>query len=226
MRILIGDRPDDALMLTSLLEAAGYQGVRAYNTDTIIQMARNNHPDLVLLEMITPNIDGFEVCRQIRKMCNGPIIFLSKQTNANTIVRALRLGGDDCLSKPFEPPELLARIQATLRRYKIDTQTPFSTTISNGRFTLEPLRCRVVRDDGYSIVLAPIEFRLLYLLVENAGQILNTSQMLDGVQLAPKDANTNLIAQYIYRLRGKIEANVEKPRHIITVPKKGYMFVG
>ena len=136
----------------------------------------------------------------------------------------LQIGGDDYLVKPFEPAELLARVEAVLRRRNSDLVNPV-TRISQGPLTLDPIEHTVLFEDGRSVVLTPIEFRLLYYLMQNTGRVLSASQILSKVWGYDYEGESNLVAVYIRRLRAKIEPDIDTPRHIITVRNLGYKFV-
>jgi DNA-binding response OmpR family regulator len=224
MKVLIGDAPDDALLLSHSIEKAGYRTVRAYTTHALLDCVKWHHPDLIVMESATAAIDGFQVCQRIRKTFRGAIIFVSKSAHTTSIVKGLRSGGDDYLCKPYEPSELLTRMQAVLRRYSVAAHIA-TTTIDRGQFKFEPLSCSVTRNNGSAVKLAPIEFRLIYLLATHAEQTMSAAQLLRGMGLALQDKHTNLIAQYIYQLRRKLEGAIPRPQHIITVSKVGYKFV-
>ena len=133
------------------------------------------------------------------------------------------MGGDDYLVKPFEPSELLARVEAVLRRRNSDMLNP-SARLNSGDITLDPVEHKVLFNDGRTVELTPLEFRLLYYLMKNAGRVLSTSQILSKVWGYDYEGESNLVAVYIRRLRTKIEPGVEPPRHVVTVRNLGYKF--
>jgi DNA-binding response OmpR family regulator len=224
MQILVADDDMNNVKLAAfLLEEAGYKVIRTHDGQRVMSIIEEQQPDLVLLDVSMPGINGFEVCQQIRRVSDIPIIFLSGHSQLQDRIKGLQLGGDDYLVKPFEPSELLARIEAVLRRSNNDALTP-STRISQGGITLDPVEHKVVFTDGRTISLTPLEFRLLYYLMKNAGRVLSGNQILSKVWGYDFDGESNLVAVYVRRLRTKVEAEPEVPRHIITIRNLGYKF--
>ncbi|WP_298820574.1 response regulator transcription factor [Chloroflexus sp.] len=224
MNILVVDDDIPSAKLTSyLLEEAGYRVFRAHDATSILQMIEQHNPDLILLDIMMPKIDGFDVCRQIRRNSDVPIIFLSARSQLQDRVMGLQIGGDDYLVKPFEPSELLARVEAVLRRRNADMLNT-STRLSQGNITLDPVEHKVLFTDGRVVELTPLEFRLLYYLMKNAGRILNVTQILSKVWGYDYEGESNLVAVYIRRLRTKVEEDPDHPRHVITVRNLGYKF--
>ncbi|MFO7166810.1 MAG: response regulator transcription factor [Chloroflexota bacterium] len=225
MQILVADDDLATVKLTAfLLEDAGYRVLKAYDGPSILQAIEQHQPDLVLLDVTMPKINGFEICRQIRRTSEVPIIFVTGNNQLHDKVTGLQIGGDDYLVKPFEPAELLARVEAVLRRRSSEMLTPVAR-INQGPITLDPVEHTVIFEDGRTVVLTPIEFRLLYYMMQNSGRVLNTSQILSKVWGYDYEGESNLVAVYIRRLRTKIEPEVEKPRHVVTVRNLGYKFV-
>ncbi len=223
MHILVADDDIPSVKLTSfVLEEAGYRVYKAYDAGSILQSVEQHNPDLILLDVMMPKSSGFDICRQIRRTSDVPIIFLSGRSQLQDRVMGLQIGGDDYLVKPFEPSELLARVEAVLRRRNSDMLNP-STRLSQGGLTLDPVEHRVVFEDR-SVELTPLEFRLLYYLMKNSGRVLNTSQILSKVWGYDYEGESNLVAVYIRRLRTKIESDPEHPQHVITVRNLGYKF--
>ncbi len=225
MEILVADDDLASVKLTSfLLEDAGYRVIKAYDATGVLQAIEQRSPDLVLLDVGMPKMSGFDICRQIRRMSDVPIIFVTGSGQLQDRVTGLQIGGDDYLVKPFEPAELLARVEAVLRRRNSDMVNPV-TRISQGPLTLDPIEHTVLFENGRSVVLTPIEFRLLYYLMQNSGRVLSPSQILSKVWGYDYEGESNLVAVYVRRLRAKIEHDGESPRHIITVRNLGYKFV-
>jgi DNA-binding response OmpR family regulator len=224
MHILVADDDLPSVKLTAyLLEEAGYQVIKAFDGSTILQTVEQHNPDLVLLDVTMPKSNGFDICRQIRRTSDVPIIFLTGRSQLQDRVMGLQIGGDDYLVKPFEPSELLARVEAVLRRRNSDMLNP-SIRLSQGNVTLDPVEHKVLFSDGQSVELTPLEFRLLYYLMKNSGRVLNTSQILSKVWGYDYEGESNLVAVYIRRLRTKVEADPEHPKHVITVRNLGYKF--
>jgi DNA-binding response OmpR family regulator len=224
MHILVADDDLPSVKLTSyLLEEAGYQVVKAYDGPSILHSVEQYNPDLVLLDVMMPKSSGFDICRQIRRTSDVPIIFLSARSQLQDRVMGLQIGADDYLVKPFEPSELLARVEAVLRRRNSDMLNP-SVRLSQGDITLDPVEHKVLFANGRTVELTPLEFRLLYYLMKNSGRVLNTSQILNKVWGYDYEGESNLVAVYIRRLRTKVEEESERPRHVITVRNLGYKF--
>jgi DNA-binding response OmpR family regulator len=224
MHILVADDDLPSVKLTAyLLEEAGYQVIKAFDGSTILQSVEQHNPDLVLLDVGMPKADGFDICRQIRRTSDVPIIFLTGRSQLQDRVMGLQIGGDDYLIKPFEPSELLARVEAVLRRRNSDMLNP-SIRLSQGDITLDPVEHRVLFADNRTVELTPLEFRLLYYLMKNSGRVLNTSQILNKVWGYDYEGESNLVAVYIRRLRTKVESEPEHPKHVITVRNLGYKF--
>jgi DNA-binding response OmpR family regulator len=226
MNILVADDDLHNVKLTSfLLEDAGYRVLKAYDGASIMPLIEQHQPDLILLDVSMPKTSGFDICQQIRRTSDIPIIFLSARSQLEDRVHGLRIGADDYLVKPFEPAELLARIEVVLRRGNNDMLNT-SSRISQGDLTLDPVEHKVLFKDGRTVSLTPLEFRLLYYLMKNAGRVLNSSQILSKVWGYDYEGESNLVAVYVRRLRAKIEDDVEKPKHVITVRNLGYKFEG
>lgn len=224
MRILVADDDPQSVKLTAfLLEEAGYQVIRTHDSQHIIPIVEQNAPDLVVLDVSMPRTSGFEICRQLRRTSDIPIIFVSGRNQLNDRVEGLRIGGDDYLTKPFEPAELLARIEAVLRRRSPDPLNPV-TRLSRGPMTLDPVEHQVILNDQRNIRLTPLEFRLIYYLMQHAGRIISAETLLDKVWGYGAESDSNLVAVYVRRLRAKVELDPERPQHIITVRHLGYRF--
>ena len=224
MHILVADDDLPSVKLTSyLLEEAGYHVIKAYDGPSILQSIEQHNPDLVLLDVMMPKTSGFDICRQIRRTSDVPIIFLSARSQLQDRVMGLQVGGDDYLIKPFEPSELLARVEAVLRRRNSEMLNP-SVRLSHGDITLDPVEHKILFANGRTVELTPLEFRLLYYLMKNSGRVLNTSQILSKVWGYDYEVESNLVAVYIRRLRTKVEEDPERPRHVITVRNLGYKF--
>lgn len=224
MSILIADDDVFSVKLTSfLLEEAGYHVLKAYNGADVLEILHEEDPDLILLDVSMPQSSGFDVCRRIRRISDVPIIFLTANTKLEDRVLGLQIGGDDYMIKPFEPQELLARIEAVLRRSNNELLNT-SVRLNCGTMTLDPVEHKVLCADERTITLTPIEFRLLYYLMKNAGRVLTSEQILDKVWGYDNSTGSNLVAVYIRRLRNKIEVDHTNPQTILTIPYLGYKF--
>jgi len=225
MRILIVD--DDApnvKMISFLLREEGYDVVSVDNGPAALELVERDKPDLIILDVMMPHMDGFEVCRRIRQRLDVPIIFLSAKGETADKVTGLQLGADDYLAKPFEPAEFMARVKAVLRRADSFTADEAQTKLSVGDISLEPLSNRALFADGRKVDLTPIEFRLLYCLMRNAGRILSHDLLMSAVWGYDYEGYSNQIAVYMHRLRLKLEQDPEHPRYLSTVRGLGYKF--
>ncbi len=211
-------------MISFLLREEGYEVNSADNGLTALESIERETPDLVILDVMMPQMDGFEVCRRIRQKADVPIIFLSAKGDTADRVAGLELGADDYLAKPFEPSELLARVKAVMRRTEAFSQEDAQARLAVGSITLDPLSNRVMFGDGTVVMLTPIEFRLLHCLMRNAGRILSHELLMNAVWGYDYEGDSNQIAVYIRRLRMKIEKNPDDPRLLMTVRGLGYKF--
>ena len=225
MRILIVD--DDApnvKMISFLLREEGYEVVSVDNGPAALELVDRERPDLIILDVMMPHMDGFEVCRRIRQRLDVPIIFLSAKGETADKVTGLQLGADDYLAKPFEPAEFMARVKAVLRRAESFAGDEAQTKLSVGELSLEPLSNRALFSDGRKVDLTPIEFRLLYCLMRNAGRILSHDLLMNAVWGYDYEGYSNQIAVYMHRLRLKLEQDPEHPKYLSTVRGLGYKF--
>ncbi len=221
--ILIID--DDAKLnelLKDFLKDFGFEVITATHPARGLKKLKQALPDLVILDIMLPEMDGFEVCRAIRQTSNVPIIMLTARGEITDKVVGLELGADDYLAKPFEPRELVARIQSVLRR----TRPPQDTrSLSFNRLTIDPAK-QVVRLDGRPVDLTTNEFRALALLAANAGKILNRDQILQELRGIDCDAFNRSVDITVSRLRQKLKDDPKSPEFIKTVWGSGYVFIG
>lgn len=225
MRILVVD--DDlpsVKMIAFLLREEGYTVLTANNGPDALRMVNEEMPDLVILDVMMPGMDGLEVCRRIRRVTDLPIIFLSAKGETMDRVAGLDVGGDDYLPKPFEPAELLARVRAVMRRAEAFAFADRPSQLTVAGIHLDPVNNVAVLPDGQQVYLTPIEFRLLHYLMSNAGRTLTHDQLFATVWGYEFEGSANLIAAHIRRLRRKIEEDPRNPKRLITVRGIGYRF--
>jgi DNA-binding response OmpR family regulator len=224
VNILIVDSDLHSVKLTSfLLEDAGYTVMRVADDRLLLQTIQQVSPDLVLMDALMPNLSGVDICRQLRRVSDVPIIFVSSRAQLQDRVEGLQVGGDDYLAKPYEPAELLARVMAVLRRRQHGASLGLPR-LSRGRILLDPIEHTVTLDQTYQAKLTPLEFRLLYYIMQNAGKIVSADHILEKVWGYHHSKDYNLVAVYIRRLRAKIETDARFPRHIYTIRNVGYRF--
>jgi len=222
-RILLVD--DEAAIVQSLrynLEKNGYLVTAAGDGRSAVALAASEQPDLIILDIMLPLLDGIEACKEIRKTSNVPIIMLTAKHQEVDKVLALELGADDYVTKPFSLGEIIARVKARLRRLDVDHEAR-DESITIGDITIDRSRQRLtVR--GQVVPLAPKEFRLLYVLMENKGRIVTRQMLLEKVWGYDFEGEHQTISVHVRWLREKIEVDPNNPRHIITVRSRGYMF--
>jgi two-component system alkaline phosphatase synthesis response regulator PhoP len=222
-KILLVD--DEATIVQSLrynLERSGYAVTAAGDGRSAVALVASEQPDLVILDIMLPLLDGIEACKEIRKTSSVPIIMLTAKDQEFDKVLALELGADDYVTKPFSLGEIIARVKARLRRSEVDLdQRDESITI--GEITIDRSRQRLVVR-GETVALAPKEFRLLHVLMENRGRIVTRQMLLEKVWGYDFEGEHQTISVHVRWLREKIEVDPNNPRHIITVRSRGYMF--
>ena len=222
-KILIID-DDTALTkaLSNILARAGYDSIVAYTAEDGLSLALGDGPDLVLLDVMVPNMGGWEVCRRLRQASDVPVIFLTALGNVEDVVQGLELGGDDYMVKPFEEVEVLARIKAHLRRAASTTTIPVDRFVfSNGDLTVD-IPARIVTVYGKTVDLTPREFELLTMLVQNAGKVVTTHDLVRKAWGMTEQHATENIKPYIHYLRRKLEKDPTSPRWVTTVRGVGY----
>jgi two-component system KDP operon response regulator KdpE len=224
--ILIVD--DEARMrrfMVMNLDLEGYRVIEAGNGMEAIERVRDDLPDLVLLDVMMPEVDGFEALRIIREISTVPVIMLTVRDDESDKVKGLSLGADDYVTKPFSPRELASRIQAVLRRVDMDSAGVSSGSIIKIDDYLQiDFNRRVVIVGGKEIKLRPTEFRLLYHLVQNAGQVMTHEMILSKVWGYEYRDESQYVRLYITYLRQKIEPDAGKPKYILTERGVGYSF--
>jgi DNA-binding response OmpR family regulator len=207
-------------VLAFTLRRAGFDIVTAYDGLAGLRAWERESPDLVVLDLNLPKLDGLAVCRRIRSQSETPIIILTVRDADEDVVRGLETGADDYMVKPFSPNQLVARVRAVLRRAGV---TPMPGVLSAADLTLDRSRNEASRPDQSPIRLTPLETRLLEALMLNAGQVLS-SEMLINVVWGAEGGDRAMLKQLIYRLRNKIEPDPSQPTLIETVPSVGYAF--
>ena len=224
MKIMVVDHDRDMIDLLSFwLTRHGYDVVQAFDGEQAIQRWYEAWPDLVLLDLHLPKRDGFEVCQLMRSERHTMALILTGSDCEEDEIRGLDMGADDYLRKPFSPRRLLARITAVMRRYSPSHLDAVSPLMTIGPITLDPLRHEVLRDES-KVKVTPTESRLLHLLMTHTGQVLTPEIISSRIWGHDEVGNTGLIKTHIYHLRQKMERDAKGPRHILTVPGRGYTF--
>ena len=220
--LVIDDEEMTVQLITILLERRGYEVVKAYRAEDGLRKAYRTHPDLILLDIMMPDMDGWEVCRRLRELSDVPIIFLTAKDDVRDVVKGLEMGADDYVVKPYDNNELIARIKAQLRRAPkpaVSEELVFDT----GNFQINFIS-REVRVRGNQVHLTPKEFSLLSVLARNAGRVIPRQDLVTeawGPEYADMLESLKL---YVHYLRQKIEQNPQRPKYILTSRGVGYRF--
>jgi DNA-binding response OmpR family regulator len=205
------------------LEASGYEVLSAQDGQTAIEIAASQEPDLILLDIRMPGLDGCEVCQRIREFSSVPIIMLTALAEDADKVQGLDVGADDYVTKPFSADELMARVRAALRRVELSEQEDPAPTFKAGDLKVDFARQRVFLS-GEEVRLTPTEYRLLCELVKQPGRVLTPEVLLERVWGVGYEGENQLVWQAIHRLRRKIERNPQDPQYIQTRSGLGYCF--
>jgi DNA-binding response OmpR family regulator len=217
---------DDDLALADILSftmrRAGYDVIVAHDGQTALERWKAESPDLIILDLNLPKLDGLSVCREIRAQDDTPIIILSVRGEENDIVEGLTIGADDYVVKPFSPRQVVARSQAVLRRAGSSPASPALITARD--LTLDPSRLEVSRNAQVIASLTRLECRLLEILMLNKGQVLHADMLIDHIW-GPLGGDKVMLKQVVYRLRRKIEQDPSNPTYLETVPAMGYTFI-
>jgi two-component system KDP operon response regulator KdpE len=224
-RILVVDDEERMVRFIRLnLEHDGFKVIEAYNGMQAIDKVRSSLPDLVLLDVMMPDVDGFEVLRIIREVSSVPVIMLTAKGEEDDRVRGLELGADDYVTKPFSPRELVSRVKAVLRRTETASGSKHGLIEVDDRLKLDFDRREIWVDDEL-VQLRPTEYRLLYHLVQNAGWVISHDQLLAKVWGYEYRDEPHYVRLYINYLRKKLEEDPSNPKYILTERGVGYRFV-
>jgi two-component system KDP operon response regulator KdpE len=211
--LVIEDEQNLVEMLRMQLERAKYQVLTAYDGVQGLQVFLRHHPDLVLLDLMMPRMNGWETCRRIRELSDVPIILLTALAGDLNIVRGLENGADDYVAKPFSSAELLARVRASLRRYRRQFTSDVLVRIDD-----------FLSVDRAAVDLSPTEFKLLTCFLDNAGRVLTHQSLLTQVWGWEYVEQTDYLKVYIHNIRKKIEKDAKRPSYILTERGLGYRF--
>jgi len=222
--LVVDDEPRMIQFIRMNLELEGYRVVQATNGLVALNQVRDELPDLVVLDVMMPDLDGFETLRLLRETSSVPVIMLTVKADEDDKVKGLGLGADDYVTKPFSPRELTSRIKAALRRAELPGLIEKSTIRVDDYLQIDFENRRVIAG-GKEVKLRPTEYRLLYHLVQNAGHIVPHDTLLSKVWGYEYRDETHYLRLYITYLRQKLEPDLANPRYIFTERGVGYRFV-
>ena len=221
--LVVDDEKKIVEIVKAYLEKEGYKVIAAYDGQTAIDIADKQNPDLIVLDLMLPELSGWDVCRILRTKSTVPIIMLTARDDDTDKIIGLELGADDYVTKPFNPKELVSRVRAVLRRVE-------GTLIPKKRIEIAGLVIDLdrheVKHEKKIIDLTPTEFEFLRILVENPGHVFSRSQLLDRVQGYSYNGYERTIDSHIKNLRKKLEPDPDRPTYILTVRGVGYKFGG
>lgn len=216
--ILIAEDDDDIRSLLRLyLEGDGYRVLEAPDGAAALRLAREESPDMAVLDVMMPEMNGFELTQALRKYSDIPILILSAKSQDNDKILGLNLGADDYIAKPFNPVEIVARVKAQLRRANRTT----GSTLTVRDLTLDTASFQLWKD-GRQILLTPMEYKILAMLMRSPGRIFTKIQLYEGAIGTYFEGDDNTMMVHISKLREKIEDDPKNPRYIITVRGLGY----
>ncbi|MFF0788940.1 response regulator [Streptomyces spiralis] len=222
--LVVDDEPQIVRALVINLKARKYEVDAAPDGRTALDLAASRHPDVVVLDLGLPDMDGVEVIRGLRGWTRVPILVLSARHSSDEKVEALDAGADDYVTKPFGMDELLARLRAAVRRAEpVGTGEDDVTTVETEEFTVD-LTAKKVNRGGKDVRLTPTEWHLLEVLVRNAGRLVSQKQLLQEVWGPSYGTESNYLRVYMAQLRRKLEADPSHPKHFVTEPGMGYRF--
>ncbi|WP_407561708.1 response regulator [Streptomyces sp. 184] len=221
--LVVDDEPQIVRALVINLKARKYEVDAAQDGATALKLAADRHPDVIVLDLGLPDMDGVDVIRGIRGWTRVPILVLSARHSSDEKVQALDAGADDYVTKPFGMDELLARLRAAVRRAEPSAPAGDRAVVTTDAFTVD-LSAKKVNRDGADVRLTPTEWHLLEVLVRNAGRLVSQKQLLREVWGPSYGTETNYLRVYMAQLRRKLEADPAHPRHFVTEPGMGYRF--
>ncbi len=221
--LVVDDELSIVKFLRANLETKGYKVLAAVDGTEALQTIEMELPDLVVLDIMMPKMDGFEVCRRLREWSQIPIIMLSARGDENDKVKCLDLGADDYITKPFGASELIARVRTVLRRTEAAATIPTQPSFTSGDLRINFVK-RQVTVAGKEVKMTPTEYSLLQEFVLNAGKVLTHTHLLNKVWGPEYREEREYLHVFVRRLRNKLEPDLANPEYIITVPGVGYQF--
>lgn len=223
--MLVDDEPDILDLLEKTLKIEGFHHIiKTAGGSEAVTMCKTAQPDVIILDVMLPDMDGYEVCRQIRQFSHAPILFLSSKNDELDKILGLAVGGDDYVTKPFSPKEVAYRVKAQLRRMAYRQKPDSEKPIMIGALKIEQGSCRVLKNDR-EIQLTAREFEILKYLAQNQGRVISREQIYETVWGEDSWGCDNTIMVHIRHLRKKIEDDPKTPKYIMTMKGLGYKMV-
>jgi DNA-binding response OmpR family regulator len=219
--LVVDDEPRYVRLMEANLISEGYDVTKAYDGQSAVEMVADTQPDLVLLDVMMPGLDGFGACERIREFSSIPIIMVTAKGEEQDRVRGLDVGADDYIVKPFSATEVLARVRAVLRRAQVTGSTYEQSIFTHGNLRIDLARAEVYKDDDM-VFLSATEYRLLLQFVHNQGNILTSEDLLVNVWGPEYREDKEILWVSISRLRQKLEDDPRNPQHIVTRSGMGY----
>ncbi|TDQ00574.1 response regulator [Labedaea rhizosphaerae] len=221
--LVVDDEPQIVRALRINLTARGYQVLTAHDGAEALRAAADGKPDVVVLDLGLPDLDGNDVIAGLRGWTDVPIIVLSARQDSTDKVRALDAGADDYVTKPFGMDELLARLRAAVRRATVSSPGDAEAVVATASFTVDLAAKKVIKD-GKEVHLTPTEWGMLEILVRNRGKLIAQKQLLQDVWGPQYRDESHYLRVYMAQLRRKLEPQPSRPRHLVTEPGMGYRF--
>lgn len=223
--MIVDDEPDILALLEKSLAIEGFHNIfKIDNGLSAVSFCRELQPDIIILDVMLPGIDGYEACKQIRQFSQCPILFVSSKNDELDKILGLAVGGDDYITKPFSPKEVAFRVKAQLRRAEYKQLPTKSQPLKVGALSIDPEGCRVMKG-GKEVELTAREYELLQYMAQNAGRVISREGLYEAVWREDSYGCDNTIMVHIRHLREKIEDNPTTPKYIITMKGLGYKLV-
>ena len=220
--LIVDDEKDIVEALKIYLSGSDYEIFEAYSGKQALKTAEENEVDLILMDIMMPEMDGIRATHELRKITNVPIIFLTAKSEDADKVLGLEIGADDYITKPFNPTEVIARVKSQLRRYtQLGGKVANNSVFVNGGITLDDEK-KIVTVDGVTIDVTPMEYGILKLLIQNPGKVYSSYEIYKNVWNDDMMLNDGVVSVHIRHLREKIEINPSEPRYIKVVWGQGY----
>lgn len=223
--MIVDDEPDILELLEKSLSIEGFHKIIKIGDGlAAVSSCQKEHPDVIILDVMLPGLDGYEVCKRIREFSHCPILFLSSKNDELDKILGLAVGGDDYVTKPFSPKEVAFRVKAQLRRTEYKQYPLKEQSIKIGALSIDPEGCRVMKDEK-DIELTAREFEILQYMAQNIGRVISRERLYERIWGEDSYGCDNTIMVHIRHLREKIESNPASPEYLITMKGLGYKLV-